>query len=138
MTIDIHCHLWMEDVPSRSWWDGFVRVSSSISNIPEEKIRERLPEWMDTKGDLLVSDMDSGGIDKSVLLPPSFGIILISFFTFSVLLSGKSCNLSPLFPAAGKPHIASFTFRLSVSSANSIFFPFPASKINRLLLCGTP
>ncbi|MBW1887596.1 MAG: amidohydrolase [Deltaproteobacteria bacterium] len=69
MTIDIHCHLWMKDIPSRSWWDSIVKVSATLANRPEEKIRERLPGWMDTEGDLLVSDMDEAGIDKSILLP---------------------------------------------------------------------
>lgn len=74
MIIDMHCHLWSEDIPSNSWWDSFVQVSSSLSGRPEQKIREKLPGWMDTTGELIISDMDEAGIDKSVLLPIDYVI----------------------------------------------------------------
>ena len=69
MIIDIHCHLWDGNIPSKSWWDTFIKVSASLSGRPEEKVRERMPGWLDPTGDLLVSDMDEAGIDKSVILP---------------------------------------------------------------------
>jgi uncharacterized protein len=69
MIVDMHNHLWREDMPSRSWWDSFVKVSASLSGKSEEKIRERLPGWMDGTGDILVSDMNDAGIDKAVILP---------------------------------------------------------------------
>jgi len=69
MIIDIHCHLWREDIPSSSWWDSFVKVSASLAGRLEEEIKERLPGWMDPTGDMLVKDMDEAGIDKSVILP---------------------------------------------------------------------
>ena len=74
MIIDMHCHLWREDMPSKSWWDSFVQVSASLAGRPVEKIRERLPGWMDGTGDLIVQDMDDAGIDKSVLLPIDYVI----------------------------------------------------------------
>lgn len=69
MLIDAHCHLWGESVPSKSWWDSFIKVSASLSGKTEEKIRERLPGWLDLTGDMLVGDMDEAGIDKAVILP---------------------------------------------------------------------
>ena len=74
MIIDMHSHLWREDMPSQSWWDSFVKVSSSLSGRPEEKIRKKLPGWMDATGELLISDMDKAGIDKSVILPIDYVI----------------------------------------------------------------
>ena len=74
MIIDMHCHLWREDMPSRSWWDSFVQVSASLAGRPEEKIRQRLPGWMDGTGDLIIEDMNAAGIDKSVLLPIDYVI----------------------------------------------------------------
>ncbi len=69
MIIDVHCHLWAENMPSKSFWDSFVKVSASLSGRPEARIRERLPGWLDPTGDLLVSDMDEASIDRSVVLP---------------------------------------------------------------------
>ena len=74
MIIDMHSHLWREDMPSTSWWDSFVKVSASLSGRPEEKIRQKLPGWMDGTGDLLIQDMDEAGIDKSVILPIDYVI----------------------------------------------------------------
>ena len=36
MIIDIHAHLWDEELPSKSWWDTFVKISASLSGRPEE------------------------------------------------------------------------------------------------------
>lgn len=74
MIIDFHGHLWREDIPSASWWDSFVKVSASLSGRPEERIRTRLPGWMDGTGEVLVDDMDRAGIDKCVLLPIDYVI----------------------------------------------------------------
>ncbi len=72
MIIDMHCHMWREDIPSHSWWDSFVQVSATLANKPVEKIKERLPGWMDGTGELLVKDMDEAGIDKAILLPMDY------------------------------------------------------------------
>ena len=69
MIIDMHCHLWDEKIPSENWWESFVKISASLSGRPEERIRERIPGWMDPTGDMLISDMDEAGIDKAVILP---------------------------------------------------------------------
>jgi predicted TIM-barrel fold metal-dependent hydrolase len=66
--IDIHAHLWGEEIPSKEWWDTFVKISASMSGRPEEKVREKLPGWWDLSGDLLVKDMDEGGVDKAIIL----------------------------------------------------------------------
>lgn len=75
MIIDAHCHLWSEDIPSRSWWETFIKVSASLSGKTEEKIRERLPDWIDLTGDMLLGDMDEAGIDKAVILPIDYGLL---------------------------------------------------------------
>jgi hypothetical protein len=69
MIIDAHVHLFREDIPSKPWWDAFVKVSALLSGKSEERVRQRVAGWIDPTGDLLVSDMDEAGIDKSVLLP---------------------------------------------------------------------
>ena len=68
MIIDIHAHLWGEEIPSKEWWDSFVKISASISGRPEEKVREKMPGWWDLSGDLLVKDMDEGGVDQAIIL----------------------------------------------------------------------
>ena len=50
MLIDAHCHLWGESVPSKSWWDSFIKVSASLSGKTEENIKERLQGWLDLTG----------------------------------------------------------------------------------------
>jgi len=72
--IDVHCHLWGESIPSKDYWDEFVRVSVSVSGGSEQKIRERLPGWWDLSGDMLISDMDRAGVDRSVLLTTDFAL----------------------------------------------------------------
>ena len=74
MIVDAHCHLYREDVPSRAWWDTFVKVSASLSGKTEERIRSKVPGWLDPTGDMLISDMDEAGIDKSVVLLIDFAM----------------------------------------------------------------
>ncbi|MFC2066875.1 amidohydrolase family protein [Chloroflexota bacterium] len=67
MNIDIHCHL--RALRTKGEWDKFVTQSALRDGLSEESIRERLSDWSDVTGDLIVKDMDDAGIDKSVLLP---------------------------------------------------------------------
>ena len=76
MIIDIHAHLWDEELPSKSWWDTFVKISVSLSGRSEERIRSKTPGWWDKSGDMLVSDMDEAGIDKTVLLPLDYALLV--------------------------------------------------------------
>lgn len=68
MIIDVHCHLFSWDIPSRPYWDGVVKVLAAMFGKPEEVVREKLPRLWDTTGDKLVAHMDEAGIDKAVIL----------------------------------------------------------------------
>ncbi len=68
MIIDVHCHLFDENLPSRQWWAEYIRISAFLSGTPEEKLWQRTPGWWDVSGDMLVQDMDLAGIDKSIIL----------------------------------------------------------------------
>lgn len=76
MIIDIHCHMWDEDLPSKSWWATFIKLSAALSGKSEESVREKAPGWWDRTGDMLVGDMDEAGIDKAVLLPLDYAMLV--------------------------------------------------------------
>lgn len=68
MIIDFHVHLMAAPkFLARAYWDHWVRLASDLSGRPEEKIREKLPQCWDETGELLIRDMDSAGIDYSVI-----------------------------------------------------------------------
>ena len=76
MIIDIHCHMWDEELPSKSWWATFIKLSAALSGKPEEYVRSKAPGWWDRTGDMLVADMDEAGIDKAVLLPLDYAMLV--------------------------------------------------------------
>lgn len=65
MIIDCHVHLMSANFMAEPYWNSWVRLFSSLSNRPPEVIRERLPEFWDETGELLIKDMDDAGIDQS-------------------------------------------------------------------------
>ncbi len=69
MIIDNHCHLFSEDLPTRTYWEGYVKFAAAVANRPEERIWNRIKETWDITGELIISDMDEAGIGKSVMLP---------------------------------------------------------------------
>jgi len=74
MIIDFHVHLMSPRLIAQGFWDNWVRLSSMLSGRPGEKIREKLPEFWDDTGEVLISDMDSGGIDWSVISVIDYGL----------------------------------------------------------------
>ena len=74
MIIDFHVHLMSPKLLAQGYWDNWVRLSSVLSGRPEEKIKERLPEFWDDTGEMLISDMDSAGIDYSVTSVIDYGL----------------------------------------------------------------
>jgi len=74
MIIDTHVHLMSANFIAESYWDHWVRLSSSLSNRSSEKIRQRLPEFWDETGELLIKDMDEAGIDQSWISVLDFGL----------------------------------------------------------------
>jgi predicted TIM-barrel fold metal-dependent hydrolase len=56
------------------YWDNWVRLFSSLSNRPDHSIRERLHEFWDETGELLIKDMDSAGISQSWISVLDYGL----------------------------------------------------------------
>ena len=67
MIIDIHTHLFSKDIPYAGWWEIVARWSATQSGKTIEEVMEKISGLWDVSGDLLVKDMDEGGIDKAVL-----------------------------------------------------------------------
>jgi predicted TIM-barrel fold metal-dependent hydrolase len=76
MIIDIHAHIFSEDLPNRNYWDGYVKFAAAVANRPEERIWNRIKETWDLSGELIISDMDEAGIDKSIIMVADFGLTL--------------------------------------------------------------
>ncbi|MFC1943340.1 amidohydrolase family protein [Chloroflexota bacterium] len=75
MIIDFHVHFMASPkFLAQGYWDSWVRLASALSGRPEEKIRERLPEFWDDNGEMLISDMDNAGIDYSVISVIDYGL----------------------------------------------------------------
>lgn len=64
MIIDSHVHLMSANFIAEPYWDNWVRLFSSLSNRSPDVIRQRLPEFWDETGELLIEDMDKAGIDQ--------------------------------------------------------------------------
>ncbi len=73
MIVDFHAHLPHPDNFGQGFWDGWVDISALLANRPLERVRQRMPEFFDTTGDLVIQDMDAAGIDVSVLLVNDWG-----------------------------------------------------------------
>jgi hypothetical protein len=65
MIIDVHTHLMSSHFIAEPYWDSWVRLFSSLSNRPSDIVRQKLPEFWDETGELLLKDMDNSGIDQS-------------------------------------------------------------------------
>lgn len=74
MIIDSHVHLWSENFIAKPFWDNWVRLSGSLSNKPSHDIREKLTEFFDESGKLLLKDMDNAGIEQSWISVVDFGM----------------------------------------------------------------
>lgn len=74
MIIDCHVHLMSANFIAEAYWDNWVRIFSSLSNRPSEIIMDRLPEFWDETGELLIKDMDDAGIDQSWISVLDFGL----------------------------------------------------------------
>ena len=76
MIIDMHTHLWTSNIPSKSWWNDFIKVSAALSGKPEEKVRDKMPGW-------LVVLLSILGV--AILGPPAFVLVMIALgVAFSV------------------------------------------------------
>jgi predicted TIM-barrel fold metal-dependent hydrolase len=73
--IDAHAHLYSEEMTPRYWIDAMAAYGGSISGRAPQYVRERITGgWFDPSGDMLVSDMDAAGIEKSVVFVLDFGL----------------------------------------------------------------
>jgi predicted TIM-barrel fold metal-dependent hydrolase len=76
MTIlDAHTHLYSRELAPPFWLNSMVRYGASVSGRTEEYVQNRIEkDWFDVSGDLLVSDMDEAGIEKSVVFAMDMGL----------------------------------------------------------------
>ena len=74
MIIDTHVHLMSPKLLSQGYWDNWVSVSAALSGKSEEKVKKWLPGSWDDTGEQLISDMDQGGIDYSVISVIDYGL----------------------------------------------------------------
>jgi len=73
MIVDMHAHLIHPDTHAQAFWDGWVETAALLANRPPERVRQRLPEYYDLSGDLIIQEMDKVGIDASVLIVNDWG-----------------------------------------------------------------
>ncbi len=74
MIVDVHAHLFNEDLPNMRYWEGYVKFAAAVANRPEERIWNRIKDTWDLSGELILKDMDEAGIDKSVISVCDFGL----------------------------------------------------------------
>ena len=75
MIIDFHVHLMAAPkFLAHAYWDHWVLLASDLSGRSEEKIRAKLPQCWDETGEGLIRDMDSAGIDYSVISVIDYGL----------------------------------------------------------------
>jgi len=73
--IDTHTHLYSAEMTPDYWINAMAAYGSSISNRSEEFVRERIKtDWFDPQADQLIADMDSAGIEKSVVFILDFAL----------------------------------------------------------------
>jgi len=69
MIVDVHTHLFGENLTPRNWENIMAEYGGRMANRPVDLVSQRMREdWYDESGDLLVQDMDEAGIEKSVVL----------------------------------------------------------------------
>lgn len=80
--VDIHSHLFAEDLLPAGWWESIVDIivrdrEKSGRPIDRETVREQyLPTFMDPTGDKLLARLDEAGIDRQVVFPVDWGLAL--------------------------------------------------------------
>lgn len=75
MIIDVHTHLYSDDMAPRYWVDAMANYGSKVSGRSSEYVRDRIEkEWFDPNADMLVADMDEAGIDRSIIFVLDFGL----------------------------------------------------------------
>jgi predicted TIM-barrel fold metal-dependent hydrolase len=74
MIIDTHTHLYSDRMAPSLWIDTMADYGGAVSGRPPESVRKRIVEgWFDETGDLLIADMDTAGVDHSVVFVLDFG-----------------------------------------------------------------
>lgn len=74
MIVDVHTHLFSDELCPRYWVDLMADYGAQVSGKPRDHVLARMrANWFDESGDLLIQDMDAAGIDKSVVFAMDFG-----------------------------------------------------------------
>ena len=74
MIIDMHTHLGFRDGVAKPFWDGYAEVAALQMDVPLDAVQQQVPDLWDISGDMIVKDMDTAGIGKSVLLALDWGL----------------------------------------------------------------
>lgn len=75
MIIDVHTHLYSEQMAPGFWIDSMADYGSKVSGRSPEYVRKRIEaDWYDPNADILVADMDAAGIDRSIVFILDFGL----------------------------------------------------------------
>jgi len=73
--IDAHTHIWDAEMAPVYWLKAMIKYGAAISGRTEESVENRIVnDWYDNTGDLLVSDMNAAGIDKSLVFALDMGL----------------------------------------------------------------
>lgn len=78
--VDIHSHLFDEDVLPAAWWESIVDIivrdrEKSGRPIDRDTVWEKyLPTFMDPEGEKLIQRLDETGIDRQVVFPVDWGL----------------------------------------------------------------
>lgn len=73
--IDAHTHLYGAEMAPPYWYEAMAAYGSTLSGRPAAEVRRTIEEdWFDPNGDRLVADMDSAGIERSVVYLLDFGL----------------------------------------------------------------
>jgi len=81
MIIDIHSHLFVEEWLPKEFWEGIVITAVNKAKkimgaeVPFEEMADSvLPDLWDPSGEILLEEMETAGIDKTIILPQDFEI----------------------------------------------------------------
>lgn len=84
MIVDSHVHLMSPNFTAKPFWDSWVRLASALSGRPAEEVGERLPDFYDDTGDLLIKDMDEARVDQAWILVLDYGLSKVGECKYSI------------------------------------------------------
>jgi len=80
--IDLHAHLWAKDWLPERWWESLIDIiirenEKSGKSMSRKKVRKKyLPTYWDPDAEHLLQRMEEAGIDRQVIFPIDWGVLL--------------------------------------------------------------